>query len=83
MVLSTQPATPALVRMLKTRDFRNRVVYIQGSALEEGDLKRARVQGASACFVVSDRSKNTVMEDAVEEDHRNVLRVWSIKKFTP
>lgn len=39
--------------ILKDPKWANRVVYIQGSALKDIDLKRCRIQEADACFILS------------------------------
>ena len=83
VLLSHQPLSKDIKLLLKSHDYRNRVIFISGSSLEEPDLKRACVQKASACFVIADRSKVTDILEAQQEDHKNVLRIWSMKKFAP
>jgi hypothetical protein len=53
----------------------DRVCYIQGSALNDLDLARARTQCADAVFFISDNTTS--------EDERNVLRVWAVAQFAP
>lgn len=83
MLVSNQVPSTAIKTLLSSRRYTRRVTFVQGSALEELDLKRAGVRSAAACFVLSDRSKEFNAHDATEEDHLNVLRVWSLRKYAP
>ncbi|KAJ1507180.1 hypothetical protein HMI55_000866 [Coelomomyces lativittatus] len=55
--------------------FKDRVTFLQGSALNHHDLTRAQVARAQGVFILSCRS-NT-------DDERNVLRVWAITNYSP
>ncbi len=46
-------------------------------------MKRCAIRKAEAAFILADRSKATFAEEAVNEDHRAVLRVWSVRKYAP
>lgn len=56
-----------------------RVVYIQGSALNNFDLNRAQIQFAEACFIMADR--NYPNREAA--DQHTILRSWAIKDYAP
>jgi hypothetical protein len=78
---STSPS-PAIRGLFSNRRLRPWISYIQGSSLSESDLRRCGVRKAAACFVIADRSKGNISDDVViDEEQRNVLRVWSVRKF--
>ncbi|KAI3647012.1 hypothetical protein MP228_007233 [Amoeboaphelidium protococcarum] len=82
VILSPHKPTHDIKQLLNSLQYRHRIAFIQGSALEENDLRRCSLRQASACFVIADRSKGIHLSDGIEEDRRNVLRVWSIRKFS-
>lgn len=47
-----------------------RVIYIQGSCLKDGDLARARMNEAEACFVLAARN----YADKTAADEHTILR---------
>ena len=83
VILTPTPPSPAMKIMLSSIKFHTRVTFIQGSALEENDLRRAKVRQAAACFIIADRHRSITVPDAIDEDHKNVLRVWSTRKYAP
>ena len=84
IVLMSAAAPSTFIRnMLRSRKYSARVTWIQGSSLEEADLKRCGLAKAAACFILADRSKLMTHNAARAEDHSNVLRVWSVKRFAP
>ncbi|XP_022242333.1 potassium channel subfamily T member 1-like [Limulus polyphemus] len=56
-----------------------RVIYIQGSALKDADLTRARLNAAEACFMLTGR--NYVDRNAA--DQHTILRSWAVRDFAP
>ncbi|KAI9143121.1 calcium-activated BK potassium channel alpha subunit-domain-containing protein [Paraphysoderma sedebokerense] len=76
--LSRKSAPPAVTAILSTHFYQSWASYIQGSALNERDLRRVQLKNASAIFIVTDFNSASVVED-----ERNVLRVWSINRFAP
>uniref|UniRef100_A0A336LPM5 CSON000335 protein n=1 Tax=Culicoides sonorensis TaxID=179676 RepID=A0A336LPM5_CULSO len=56
-----------------------RVIYIQGSCLKDGDLARARMAEAEACFVLAARN----YADKTAADEHTILRSWAVKDFAP
>ncbi|XP_058126381.1 potassium channel subfamily T member 2 isoform X2 [Anopheles coustani] len=56
-----------------------RVIYIQGSCLKDGDLARARMAEAEACFILAARS----YADKTAADEHAILRSWAVKDFAP
>ncbi|ODN05382.1 Potassium channel subfamily T member 2 [Orchesella cincta] len=56
-----------------------RVIYIQGSCLKDGDLTRARMGEAEACFILAARS----YADKTAADEHTILRSWAVKDFAP
>ncbi|XP_063407916.1 potassium channel subfamily T member 1-like isoform X3 [Mytilus trossulus] len=65
--------------ILKDPKWVNRVVYIQGSALKDIDLKRCRIQEADACFILSP----SLCQNREEADEHSILRSWAVKDFAP
>ncbi|XP_029441286.1 potassium channel subfamily T member 2-like [Rhinatrema bivittatum] len=56
-----------------------RVIYLQGSALKDQDLMRAKMDDAEACFILSNRFE----VDRIAADHQTILRAWAVKDFAP
>uniref|UniRef100_A0A8C8DGH4 RCK N-terminal domain-containing protein n=1 Tax=Oncorhynchus tshawytscha TaxID=74940 RepID=A0A8C8DGH4_ONCTS len=62
-------------RVLQIPLWSQRVIYLQGSALKDTDLMRAKVKvlevadGNECCFVL--------------QDHQTILRAWAVKDFAP
>ncbi|KAM9306349.1 potassium channel subfamily T member 2 [Pholidichthys leucotaenia] len=66
-------------RVLQIPLWSQRVIYLQGSALKDQDLLRAKMDDAEACFILS--SRNEV--DRMAADHQTILRAWAVKDFAP
>ncbi|XP_045560220.1 potassium channel subfamily T member 1 isoform X8 [Salmo salar] len=66
-------------RVLQIPLWSQRVIYLQGSALKDTDLMRAKMDDAEACFILS--SRNEV--DRTAADHQTILRAWAVKDFAP
>lgn len=57
MVLLSPMELDTTMRMiLQVPIWAQRVIYIQGSCLKDGDLSRARMSDAKACFVLAARN---------------------------
>eukprot|EP00834_Sanchytrium_tribonematis_P004730 NODE_249_length_11770_cov_0.803530.p2 type:complete len:950 gc:universal NODE_249_length_11770_cov_0.803530:9857-7008(-) len=65
--------------LISLPSFVHRIYYLKGSALNEQDLLRAKVQFADAAFILCDRDE---MSGEMEDEH-NCLRIWSFKRFAP
>ncbi|XP_078685144.1 potassium channel subfamily T member 2-like isoform X3 [Branchiostoma floridae x Branchiostoma belcheri] len=80
-----------LRRILSVPLWAQRVMYIQGSALKDQDLVRAKVDDAEGCFILA--SRNEANPAAVvgayhagtksAEDEHTILRAWAVKDFAP
>ncbi|KTG00380.1 hypothetical protein cypCar_00019286 [Cyprinus carpio] len=78
-------------RILQIPLWSQRVIYLQGSALKDQDLMRAKMDDAEACFILS--SRNEVDRTAavniaskystLPKDHQTILRAWAVKDFAP
>uniref|UniRef100_H9GIV1 RCK N-terminal domain-containing protein n=1 Tax=Anolis carolinensis TaxID=28377 RepID=H9GIV1_ANOCA len=66
-------------RVLQIPLWSQRVIYLQGSALKDQDLLRAKMDNGEACFILS--SRNEV--DRTAADHQTILRAWAVKDFAP
>ncbi|XP_040818796.1 potassium channel subfamily T member 1 isoform X7 [Ochotona curzoniae] len=66
-------------RVLQIPLWSQRVIYLQGSALKDQDLMRAKMDNGEACFLLS--SRNEV--DRTAADHQTILRAWAVKDFAP
>ena len=56
-----------------------RVIYIQGSILNNNDLNRAQMDQAEACFILAPRNYH----DRQAADQHSILRSWAVKDFAP
>uniref|UniRef100_A0A3B4CCA4 Potassium sodium-activated channel subfamily T member 2b n=1 Tax=Pygocentrus nattereri TaxID=42514 RepID=A0A3B4CCA4_PYGNA len=66
-------------RVLHIPLWAQRVIYLQGSALKDQDLMRAKMDDAEACFILSNRFE----VDRLAADHQTILRAWAVKDFAP
>ncbi|XP_063049657.1 potassium channel subfamily T member 1 [Engraulis encrasicolus] len=66
-------------RVLQIPLWSQRVIYLQGSALKDQDLMRAKMDDAESCFILSSRNE----EDRTSADHQTILRAWAVKDFAP
>nr|XP_017454294.1 potassium channel subfamily T member 2 isoform X7 [Rattus norvegicus] len=66
-------------RVLQIPMWSQRVIYLQGSALKDQDLLRAKMDNAEACFILSSRCE----VDRTSSDHQTILRAWAVKDFAP
>ncbi|XP_078282442.1 potassium channel subfamily T member 1-like isoform X3 [Rhinoraja longicauda] len=66
-------------RVLQIPLWSQRVIYLQGSALKDQDLMRAKMDDAEACFILSSRNE----ADRTAADHQTILRAWAVKDFAP
>uniref|UniRef100_A0A4W3K4F0 Potassium sodium-activated channel subfamily T member 2 n=1 Tax=Callorhinchus milii TaxID=7868 RepID=A0A4W3K4F0_CALMI len=66
-------------RVLQIPMWSQRVIYLQGSALKDQDLLRAKMDNAEACFILSSRCE----PDRTAADHQTILRAWAVKDFAP
>lgn len=71
MVLLSPMELDTTMRMiLQVPIWAQRVIYIQGSCLKDGDLARARMNEAEACFVLAARN----YADKTAADEHTILR---------
>ncbi|XP_074836250.1 potassium channel subfamily T member 2-like [Carettochelys insculpta] len=69
----------AVRRVLQIPLWSQRVIFLQGSALKDQDLMRAKMDDAEACFILSNRLEG----DRSAADHQTILRAWAVKDFAP
>ncbi|XP_052467004.1 potassium channel subfamily T member 2-like isoform X2 [Carassius gibelio] len=69
----------AVRRVLRIPMWSHRVIYLQGSALKDQDLVRAKMDNAEACFILTCRCE----EDRNAADYQTILRAWAVKDFAP
>jgi hypothetical protein len=55
------------------------ILFSQGSCLKDGDLIRARMSEAEACFILAARN----YADKTAADEHTILRSWAVKDFAP
>jgi hypothetical protein len=74
-----QPCAPTYEMQLILRDpvLCNTVTYLEGNALNEKDLKRAKASRAKAIFIMT----NKFSADPDEEDAKTILQQFSIQRF--
>uniref|UniRef100_A0A8C8VME4 RCK N-terminal domain-containing protein n=1 Tax=Pelusios castaneus TaxID=367368 RepID=A0A8C8VME4_9SAUR len=69
----------AVRRVLQIPLWSQRVIFLQGSALKDQDLMRAKMDDAETCFILSNRFEG----DRIAADHQTILRAWAVKDFAP
>ena len=77
MLLSPCDLDPNLAIIFQVPLWSQRVIYLQGSALNNSDLNRAQIEKAEACFILADRNNH----DRHGADQHSVLRSWAIKVY--
>lgn len=76
MLLPGPPAVD-IIFLMRQPKYLVSLTYLQGSALVESDLKRARAESAKAIFIMS----NKFATNADEEDAKSILLNLSIKRY--
>ncbi|RWS23542.1 potassium channel subfamily T member 2-like protein, partial [Leptotrombidium deliense] len=79
VLLSPCELDTTMKMILQVPTWAHRVIYIQGSALKDADLIRARVTEAEACFILAARN----YADRSAADEHTILRSWAIRDFAP
>lgn len=74
-----QPSAPSYEMLSILRDpvLGNTVVYLEGNALNEKDLKRAKANRAKAIFIMT----NKFSGDPDEEDAKTILQQFAIQRY--
>ena len=78
IVLSTNLPSVSVEFLLRMPRYRDRLYYLQGSALKERDLKRASCSTASTVFVLADQFSS----DPFSHDSANILLSVSIRSYS-
>lgn len=78
-VVFLMQGTPSLslLKVLELPAYRSRTTYLDGSPLSSHDLARAKVDFASACFILANKFTSTPHND----DAVAILKALSIKRF--
>ncbi|XP_034935518.1 potassium channel subfamily T member 2 isoform X5 [Chelonus insularis] len=79
VLLSPMELDTTMRMILQVPIWAQRVIYIQGSCLKDGDLVRARMNDAEACFVLAARN----YADKTAADEHTILRSWAVKDYAP
>lgn len=79
VLLSPSELDQNLAMILQVPLWSQRVIYIQGSALNTSDLTRAQMEHAEACFIMAARNYH----DRQAADQHSILRSWAIRDFAP
>ncbi|XP_034145676.1 potassium channel subfamily T member 2 isoform X8 [Esox lucius] len=79
IILCATEMDPQVRRVLHIPLWSQRVMYLQGSALKDKDLIRAKLDNANGCFILSSRCE----VDRTAADHQTILRAWAVKDFAP
>ena len=77
VILSPEHPTDEMLGLLRTTKYKQNLVYIEGSCLQNKDLKRCDLSKAKACFVLS----NQYCANPDEEDSSNIIRALAVKRF--
>nr|XP_032832219.1 potassium channel subfamily T member 1-like [Petromyzon marinus] len=78
VILCPSEMDPQVRHVLQIPMWYQRVIYVQGSALKDQDLARAKIDSAQVCFVLTSRN-----EDRIAADQQTILRAWAVKDFAP
>ena len=76
---SPQPLSVAVKSLLTESIYAHRVIALLGDATDDYDMHRAKINEASAVFVLSNPTSTKLIED----DQNNTLRAWTIKNYAP
>ncbi|TRY66089.1 hypothetical protein DNTS_035582 [Danionella cerebrum] len=79
IILCPTELDAAVRRVLRIPMWAHRVIYLQGSALRDQDLVRAKLDYAEACFILTCRCE----ADRDAADYQTILRAWAVKDFAP
>ncbi|CAG2167404.1 unnamed protein product [Oppiella nova] len=79
VLLSPCELDTTMKMILQVPMWAQRVIYIQGSALKDTDLTRARMNAAEACFILA--ARNYIDRSAADE--HTILRSWAVRDFAP
>ncbi|XP_075735912.1 slowpoke 2 isoform X3 [Rhipicephalus microplus] len=79
VLLSPCEVDATMKMILQIPMWAQRVIYIQGSALKDTDLTRARMNAAEACFMLAARN----YADLAAADQHTILRSWAVRDFAP
>ncbi|XP_064458746.1 potassium channel subfamily T member 2-like isoform X4 [Ornithodoros turicata] len=79
VLLSPCEVDSTMKMILQIPMWAQRVIYIQGSALKDTDLTRARMNAAEACFMLAARN----YADLAAADEHTILRSWAVRDFAP
>ncbi|KAJ8011227.1 hypothetical protein DPEC_G00055970 [Dallia pectoralis] len=79
IILCATEVDPQVRQVLLIPMWSQRVMYLQGSALKDQDLVRAKLDSAEGCFILSSRCE----VDRTAADHQTILRAWAVKDFAP
>ena len=77
VILSPEHPTDEMLALLRSTMYKTNLVYIEGSCLQNKDLKRCDLSKSKACFVLS----NQYCADPDEEDSSNIIRALAVKRF--
>lgn len=81
VLLSPMELDTTMRMILQVPIWAQRVIYIQGSCLKDGDLARARMNEAEACFVLAARNYADKTA-AVSNLHENADLIKNVKQKT-
>ncbi|XP_074597555.1 potassium channel subfamily T member 2-like isoform X2 [Brevipalpus obovatus] len=79
VLLSPCELDTTMKMILQVPMWAQRVIYVQGSALKDSDLTRARVDAAEAVFILAARN----YADLGAADEHTILRSWAVRDFAP
>ena len=70
-----------LAMILQVPIWSQRIIYVQGSVLNNSDLQRAQMEYAEACFILA--ARNTPNQTRQDADQHSIVRSWAVKDFAP
>ncbi|XP_021378201.1 potassium channel subfamily T member 1-like isoform X2 [Mizuhopecten yessoensis] len=79
VLMSSEQRDTSLQILLKDPKWAHRVIYMQGSALNDADLQRCRLADADACFIL----QPSEIDNTHQSDQLILMHYWAVRDFAP
>ena len=75
--MQNRAPTEAMSVVLRDKLYNNKILYLEGNAMQKKDLKRALVEQATCVVVLS----NKLTTNPKEEDYKNIIHTFAVKNY--
>lgn len=75
--MQRNPPTELMKILLRDVDFRSKVTYLEGNALNKKDLKRCLAEDSNGLVVIA----NKMCTDPDMEDYKNIIQTHAVKNY--